>query len=67
MNEKQVRRYLNKRIWKTESGWITQDVMNQLLDQGVEVINRNLEEGKIKSVDEKVLDFVAFRLIDQLH
>lgn len=67
MKETKIRAALNKRIWKTEKNWITNGVMNELLDQGVEVINRNLEEGRINDVDEKVLDYVAFKLIDQLH
>ncbi len=67
MNESKVREGLNKRIWKTEKDWITNGVMNQLLDQGIEVINRNLEEERINEVDERLLDYVAFKLIDQLH
>lgn len=67
MNEAEIRKELNKRIWKTENPWITKSIMNQLIDQGIEVINKNLEQGNIKKVDDKLLDHVAFKLIDQLH
>lgn len=52
---------------KTEHHWITPTVLNNLVNQGIESIQRNLNEGNIDAVDEEVISFITFKLIDQLH
>jgi len=67
MNERKVRETLKQNIMRTEYHWITPSVLNDLLDQGIESIQRNLNEGNIDLVDEKVTNYVSYKLVDQLH
>lgn len=67
MNERKVKEELKNRIMKTEWRWITPSKLNELLDQGVSVIKSNLEEGNIDNVTERVINTVAFKLVDQFY
>lgn len=68
MNESKVRESLKNRIMKSESNWINEtNELNKMLNQGIKSIQMNLDNGNIKSVDDKVINFVAFKLIDQYY
>lgn len=67
MNITKTKEALKKEIMATEWHWITPSVLNERAEKGIKVIQMNLDNGKIKSVDEKVIGRVAFLLIDEMH
>ncbi|ONK21241.1 hypothetical protein BLX87_23245 [Bacillus sp. VT-16-64] len=53
-------------LQKNSEPWVYGE-LNTMLDKGVEVIEKNLELGNINEVNDKVISWVAFKLIDQYY
>lgn len=63
-----MREAIRERILLSESNWaIRTGEINKMVDQGVEVIERNLKEGRIGEVTDKVINYVAFKVIEQYY
>lgn len=64
-----IREQLKKRILsiaKAEGSWVYKE-LDKMLDKGVEVIDRNLEQGNFKEVNDKVISWTVYKLYDQYY
>lgn len=43
------------------------DTINEATDKVLELINKNIELGKIKQADQDVVDFLIYRVLDTYH
>lgn len=62
-----LRETLKKEILhKNSEPWIYGE-LDKMLDQGVRTIEKNIELGNINEVNDKVINWVTFKLIDQYY
>lgn len=62
-----MERMIRKIIAETEDWAVRNGEIKRMVEQAVEIIERNLDEGRIDGVTEDIIYYVTYRVIEQYY